>query len=274
MGKMKHRLRGLGIAIALTLVAASCAIGVTLPASDITDHGARLTGEVRNTITGPTEYWFEYGPTTVYGASTPHRSLDVSDTTIGYPVSEDVIGLAVGTLHHYRVCALATDGKGVCGADRTFTTTGDRDSVTGTATVFSITHLGYAIGGSFSASSDPDGGHPAGTASTSPGVFYFRFTDSGPVTCLHVEGNRATIGFVSDPARFGLPSEILPVFVLAYVEDNGPTGDRFGMSTRPSPIACPAPTAADFADFSVPGFDPIPPVVTSGDFVVHDAPTG
>ena len=119
------------------------------------------------------------------------------------------------------------------------------------------------IAGSFTTSADPDGTDAVGNAATVPGFFDFRLEDSGPVSCLRVEGNRATIGFVSDPGRYGIPEA--PVFVLAYVEDNGPSGDRFGRSILTSPTSCPAATDADFPDFMV-GADPVPPVLTSGDF--------
>ena len=111
------------VAIATT----SCGFGVTGPSVQLADTSAQLTGDVHSTVVGTTEYWFEYGETTGYGATTIHRTVDVVDAAAAVPVNELVTGLRPGTLHHDRLCAVAPTGKGICGADRTFVTTGDRD---------------------------------------------------------------------------------------------------------------------------------------------------
>ena len=62
-----------------------------------------------------------------------------------------------------------------------------------------------------------------------------------------------------------------PVPRLVFVEDNGATGDRFGTRTVASAVtSCPAATDADFPNIVVGRFV-YPPVLVSGDFVVHDA---
>ncbi|MDQ1532773.1 MAG: hypothetical protein QOF28_534, partial [Actinomycetota bacterium] len=58
------------VGIGLATLLASCAFGVTTPATNVTDSSALLTGVVRNTITGPTDFWFDYGHTSAYGSST------------------------------------------------------------------------------------------------------------------------------------------------------------------------------------------------------------
>ena len=90
------------------------------------------------------------------------------------------------------------------------------------------------------------------------------------MTCLRIDGNRATVGFVAQPLDFVDP-DAQPVPQLLFVEDNGTTGDRLGRQVLGAPATtCPAPTAADFVNFDVGGFA-VPPVLTEGDFVIHDA---
>jgi hypothetical protein len=245
---------------------ASCAFGVTTPATNVTDSSALLTGVVRNTITGPTDFWFDYGHTSAYGSSTPHGSVDVTDTANSYPVTAPLAGLHPGAEYHSRLCALDANGKGVCGGDQAFATVGD--SVTGRGTVFSIPDLGFVIGAAFDASSGSDGSAPSGTAEWSPGSFFFRFRDVGPVTCLRIDGHRATVGFVAQPV---IDPDLKPIPELLFVEDNGATGDRLGMRVIAAPATtCPVATGADFPDFVLGGVV-IPPVLTTGDFVIRDA---
>jgi hypothetical protein len=256
--------------VALVVVLAACGWGETKPVRNVTDQAAQLTGSVHNTVTGPTSYWFEYGKTTGYGSSTPHRSLNVADVDKGYPVSEPVIGLDEGTTYHSKLCATGADGKGICGGDQTFATTQGRDSVTGNGYVIVIPQIGYAIGAELSGVSSSSGGaNPVGDAKTGPGSYYFKIPDQGPVTCLRVDGNRAAIGFMVQPPDGIAPPDAQPFPKLIFIEDNGPTGDRFGVGSVADPTTCPAATDASFTSFNV-GGQMIPPVITSGDFVVHD----
>jgi hypothetical protein len=253
------------------LLLASCSFGVTSAPDQIADFGARLRGEVGNVEPGSVSYHFEYGPTDAYGSSTPVGQVWIDDPEVVRPVERFVSDLAEGTEYHYRLCTEDVDGHGTCGADTTFTTTSGHDEVHGFGLVFSLPELGFAIGGSVQASSDADGANAFGQVVAVPGSRYFRLEDAGPVTCLRVEGNRAAIGFISEPFDVGNPDD-LPVPMMVFVEDNGPTGDRWGRTTLPAPAdTCPVPTDADFPSFVV-GPATIPPVLTSGDFVVDDAP--
>jgi len=264
------RLRVTALIGAFGIVLASCAIGETRPAQNVTDVSARLTGLVHNTITGPTDYWFEYGPSTTYGSSTVHRSVNVTDTTKGVPVGEAVLGLAEGTTYHDRLCARDADGKGVCGADTTLTTTSGHDAVSGTGIVVSLPPIAY-YGATVDAVSDPIGANATGRVESGPGSFYVKIADAGPVTCLRVDGNRATIGYIAVPPDLGIP-DVEPIPKLVFIEDNGATGDRYSTRAVSAPATtCPAATAADFPNFLIGGFS-VPPVITSGDFVVHDHP--
>jgi hypothetical protein len=64
------------------------------------------------------------------------------------------------------------------------------------------------------------------------------------VTCLRVEGNRASIGVEFNRNRFGMP--LSPRAALIVVEDNGPVeADRFAVHDLPAghgtdrlPVAC------------------------------------
>ena len=54
-------------------------------------------------------YWFQYGTSTSYGSSTPHR--DGGSGTDQRGVAERVTGLTPDTLYHYRACASNPTGR-------------------------------------------------------------------------------------------------------------------------------------------------------------------
>ncbi len=184
------------VVVGLAALLGSCAFGVSTPATSVTETGATLTGSVHNTIAGPTAYWFEYGLTTDYGASTPQKSVDVADTTTGYPVNEPITDLLRGREYHSRLCALDAGTHGVCSYDQPFSTVGKSVTGGGVTWVDPSPQIGYTISAFVDASSEPDGSDATGTATISPGSFYFRLPDVGPVTCLRIE---ATIGFIGYP---------------------------------------------------------------------------
>ncbi len=66
-----------------------------------------------------TQYHFEYGATTAYGAQTPAASAGAGTTTV--LLAQSIAGLATNTLYHYRVVATSVAGT-VTGGDATFTT--------------------------------------------------------------------------------------------------------------------------------------------------------
>jgi hypothetical protein len=96
-------------------------MGVTDPATGVTDTGVVLNGSVGSSMDGPTTYWFAYGTTVFHGSETPHRTITISDRT-SHPVSETVSGLTPATTYHYVVCAQDTTSWPSCGLDQTFTT--------------------------------------------------------------------------------------------------------------------------------------------------------
>jgi hypothetical protein len=257
------------IAVGALLVSA-CGFGVTGSNDELTDVSARLSGLVGNTKADTTQWWFQYGPTTAYGKTTPRGSVTVTDPSSQYPVHQVVGGLVGATTYHYRLCTTGSDGAGVCGHDATFTTTHGHDSVTGSGVVADL-GFGAVWGASVYALGDDDQAGPAtGHAVISPGSVYFKIADSGPVTCLRIIGDRAAIGFIADPVDLGQPDPT-PIPRVLYVEDNGPTGDRIGFSSLSPPYSeCPAPNDASFPNFAIGGVS-APPVLVSGDFTMHDA---
>jgi hypothetical protein len=87
-------------------------------ATDVSDTTAALTGAV-NPRGVETTYYFQYGPTTAYGAQTP--AVAAGAGTASVKVSQPVAGLQLGTLYHYRLVAVSSAGP-ADGQDRTFTT--------------------------------------------------------------------------------------------------------------------------------------------------------
>jgi hypothetical protein len=111
----------------------------TGPATHLRGSTALLTGAVLP-AGNETSYYFEYGPTTAYGAQTPTAAAGNGTTKV--PVGQPVSGLAPGVTYHYALVALAA-GKTIVGRDRTFVAGGApstrllfRLAKAGTANVF------------------------------------------------------------------------------------------------------------------------------------------
>lgn len=64
--------------------------------------------------------WFEYGPDSNYGNSTPSQTIAASNTA-AVPVTALIQGLAPGQIHHFRAVASNSFGT-TFGSDQTFTT--------------------------------------------------------------------------------------------------------------------------------------------------------
>jgi RHS repeat-associated protein len=76
-----------------------------------------------------TNYQFEYGTTTSYGAAVPAEPKSAGSGESAVAVSEPVTGLKEGTTYHFRVVAKSSDGSAV-GKDSTFTTkTGPQSTI-------------------------------------------------------------------------------------------------------------------------------------------------
>ncbi len=115
------------VALALVAISAAPAIAGT-PApkppsaytgyAQVTVSSATLKANV-NPHGLPTVYYFQYGPTTAYGAQTP--AFSAGSGTQGGVVSQTVDGLAPNTTYHYRALAVSSGGTAV-GQDAVLTT--------------------------------------------------------------------------------------------------------------------------------------------------------
>jgi hypothetical protein len=88
--------------------------------SQVTSTSARIAGEL-NPLGTPTEYRFEYGPTSTYGAAAPVPDANAGSGTADVAVAVLVDGLSPGTTYHYRLVVHNSLGD-VPGPDRTFST--------------------------------------------------------------------------------------------------------------------------------------------------------
>jgi hypothetical protein len=90
----------------------------TSAASEVHQEHATLNGTV-NPQGLDTHYYFQYGPTTAYGSSTP--STDAGSDTSTLDESATVTGMQPSTTYHYRMVATSA-GDTVYGSDQSFTT--------------------------------------------------------------------------------------------------------------------------------------------------------
>jgi hypothetical protein len=126
------------------------------------------------------------------------------------------------------------------------------DSATGSGATPSV-YSNFA----FSATSDPLGGSPSGSATWSEFGFHFE----GTVSCLAVNGNRGVIGIDVYTAASSLNIE---GFVLTAV-DGGPPGSGLDVFDAAPLATVPTDCTVAVAPFA-------PEQVTVGDIVVVDAP--
>ena len=80
---------------------------VNASASNVTYSSAILHDEV-NPHGQVTNFFFQYGTTSAYGAQTP--LAPAGNGTITISVSQAVTGLQPGTIYHYRVMAVSSGG--------------------------------------------------------------------------------------------------------------------------------------------------------------------
>lgn len=107
-------------ASATTAVAATSPSVTTGAATSVHDNSAVLNGTVNPNGAGTT-YYFQWGTTTGYGATSAAHSAGSGTTAVA--VHTTASHLTPGTTYHYRLVASSSGGTSA-GADRTFTTTG------------------------------------------------------------------------------------------------------------------------------------------------------
>ena len=105
------------------LIAASAQAAVptatTGSANGVTQTSAKLHGTVKPNQEATT-WHFEFGTTTAYGTNTPEQG-PIAAGSGNTSVSADAIGLAPGTVYHYRLVATNASGS-IPGKDRLFAT--------------------------------------------------------------------------------------------------------------------------------------------------------
>jgi hypothetical protein len=94
----------------------------TQGATHVLASSALLTATI-HTSNLETAYYFDYGLTTAYGSQTPQ--LKVAASTPKAKVGQQVSGLQVGVVYHYRVVAINAAGRRE-GRDHTFVTSGSK----------------------------------------------------------------------------------------------------------------------------------------------------
>jgi hypothetical protein len=133
-----------GLLACVLLALSACGFATTQAPTDVTDESAVLRGTAHSTEAGSITHWFEYGPTTDYGESTPVESAQIVDSGVGLPVQATVTGLDPATTYHFRLCVKDANGHGVCAYDNTFTT--DEDSTPPVCSAVFPGSTPYALG--------------------------------------------------------------------------------------------------------------------------------
>jgi hypothetical protein len=129
-----------------------------------------------------THYYFQYGPSTAYGAKT--TSTDAGAGTADVPVTANLTGLGSGTIYHYQLVAVNSAGDTTVGADQTFTTTTPPTVTTGSAS--KTTRASATLNGTV---------NPQSQATT----YYFRY------------GTTTSYGLQTSPASVGSGSAVVAV---------------------------------------------------------------
>jgi uncharacterized protein YdeI (BOF family) len=161
----------------------------TAPAPSATTGSASKQAQSSATVSGTvnpqgtdTHYYFQYGPTTAYGAKT--TSTDAGAGTADVPVTADLSGLNSSTTYHYQLVAVNSAGDTTVGADQTFTTT--------TPPTVTTTAASKATRGSATLNGTVN---PQGQATT----YYFRY------------GTTTSYGLQTSPASAGSGSGVVAV---------------------------------------------------------------
>jgi parallel beta-helix repeat protein len=110
--------RAASFALLAVLTCTGCATGLTGDPEQVSDHDARLAGQVVSNAGGEVEYWLEYGPTKSYGSQSGHQTIATVENA-PKPVTVTIAGLSRSTSYHYRLCAQDTAQQGGpgCGED-------------------------------------------------------------------------------------------------------------------------------------------------------------
>src|SRR4029077_997495 len=102
------------VGVNFTVKALSC---TTNPATTVASFSATLNGSL-NPRGSTTTVYFQYGPTTSYGFTTPVQTQTGNAVR---PISANISGLMASHVYHFRIVAHDNGGTSF-GSDRTFTT--------------------------------------------------------------------------------------------------------------------------------------------------------
>ena len=187
----------------------------TSAATSVTGNAARLNGIV-NPAGKATGYYFQYGPTSTYGSTTPVAGGLTGSANVA--VGTTVSGLNGGTTYHYQLVATNSGGP-ISGADMTFTTPGPA-AFTGIVT--SISALSATLAGTV---------NPNGNATTA----WFEYGPS-PALGLKTAPVAAGSGFsavIESAAVTGLKPATTYYFRMAGSNATGTTrGQIFNIVTK------------------------------------------
>src|SRR5271163_4330365 len=126
-----HRGKGTILVLASAIVLAALALAAsgqaaTPPAPTVATSGVSNVGYSSAILYGyvdaqgqATNYYFQYGTTSAYGAQSPLSPAGSATTSV--KVNQAITGLQAATRYHYRLVAVGPGGT-VTGGDRTFTT--------------------------------------------------------------------------------------------------------------------------------------------------------
>lgn len=152
----------------------------TGPASNQAQSSATVSGTVNPNGTD-TQYYFQYGTSTAYGAKT--TAADAGAGTADVPVSANLTGLTPSTTYHYQLVTVSSAGT-TSGADQTFTTTTPPTVTTTPAS--NATRTAATLNGTV---------NPQGQATT----YYFRY------------GTTTSYGLQTSPASAGSGTGVVAV---------------------------------------------------------------
>jgi hypothetical protein len=180
-----------------TLILGGC-YGSTEPATDVGIDRATLTAQ-GTANAGDAHVYFEYWPTAQPASVFATIGTDVPAGSSGKyseQTASSFRGLTPATQYSYRVCAKDQSApNGVCAQTRTFTTVRPAGDLVRGDYLTLLGGIGHSA--SVDAHSDAAGANAGGTmtlpADKQPAP---TGTFSGNVTCLRVQGNRATVGAV------------------------------------------------------------------------------
>ncbi len=245
--------------IAAVVGVSGCAVGVANPATDITGARATINGKVFSNKAGTTRYWLRYGTTTGYGSKTVEQSVEINDDD-AHPVSVTLRGLNPNTLYHVQMCVRDSEQppRDVCGSDQSFRTLNE-DSLTGEKSQVICTGSDpqscFRLRTIYDAYSGPSGESPHGSVMTVASDEFGTEVNRYDVTCLNVQGRRATFGLKA----IGNSS---PSNVRGWVTDTDGTGSDLSYYEPSNTPATSCPIESPVAPQPEPG---------TGDYFVRDA---